>query len=423
MSKWIKYPLIVLASLVGLFVIFFCYVYFTVNNRVELEASVPSFTNKKNIQRLDSVTLAPDSVTLYITALMKKANVQGMAVSIINNHELVYQHYFGLRDKRKIESFTPGTIWYGASLSKTILADVALQLVDEGLIHLDTPLYRYLVKPLYTYRTNSVQQFFGANYIDYNSLEGDERYKKITARMCLAHTSGFPNWRWLEPDQKLKIKFEPGTKYSYSGEGLFLLQVVMEEITGKDFEELAIEKIFVPLEMNRSSFVWQRAYEGNYAVGHDSNGSFLGIPKRNVPNGAGSLSTTLEEYTRYFQTILTQQQPRYAELVSPQIRIKAKQQFGSNAQVESNENDSIKLSYGLGYGLYETSYGKAFFKEGHLEGWQHYAVGIPGKGNALILMSNSDNAESIFKVLIEYTTGNKVTPWYWEGYIPFDLKL
>jgi D-alanyl-D-alanine-carboxypeptidase/D-alanyl-D-alanine-endopeptidase len=422
MSKWIKYPLVFLATLVVLFGVFFCYVYFSVDNRVTLENPVASFSNTKNIQRLDSVTLPPDSVTRYITALLQKANVHGLAVSIVNNQELVYQQYFGLRDKRKNEPFTPGTIWYGASLSKTILADVALQLAAEGLIHLDTPLYRYLVKPLYTYRTNSVQQFFGANYIDYNSLEGDGRYKKITARMCLAHTSGFPNWRWLEPDQKLKIKFEPGTKYSYSGEGLFLLQVVMEEITGKDFEELAIEKIFVPLEMNRSSFVWQRAYEGNYAVGYGSNGSFLGIPKRNVPNGAGSLSTTLEEYTRYFQTVLMQQQPRYKVLTSQQIRIKARQQFGPDAQVETNENDSIRLAYGLGYGLYETPYGKAFFKEGHLEGWQHYAVGIPAKGNALILMSNSDNAESIFKELIEYTTGNTTTPWYWEGYIPFDLE-
>lgn len=420
MRKWIKYPLIVLASAIGLFIIFFCYVYFNVSSRVKLEIPVPPFSNSKSIHRLDSVTLTPDSVTRYITTLMKKANVEGMAVSIINNHELIYQQYFGLRDKRKNESFTPGTIWYGASLSKTILAEIVLQLATEDIIQLDTPLYRYLDEPLYTYRTNILQQIWGANYVDYENLKGDDRFRKITARMCLAHTSGLPNWRWLEPDQKLIIKFEPGSRYSYSGEGLFLLQFVLEEITGKDFEELAIERVFIPQQMSRSSFIWQRAYEGNYAVGHDSNGNFLGIPKSNVPNGAGSLSTTLEEYTRYFQTILSQREPRYAELMSPQIAIKSKTQFGPEAQAETSENDSIHLSYGLGYGIYETPYGKAFFKEGHLEGWQHYAVGIPEKGNALILMSNSDNAESIFKELIEYTTGNTATPWYWEGYIPFD---
>jgi len=77
---------------------------------------------------------------------------------------------------------------------------------------------------------------------------------------------------------------------------------------------------------------------------------------------------------------------------------------------------------GLGFGLYHSRYGKAFFKEGHLDGWQHYAVGFPSQGFALIMMANSDNAESIFKELIEYASGNTDTPWYWEGYIPYDHK-
>jgi hypothetical protein len=119
-------------------------------------------------------------------------------------------------------------------------------------------------------------------------------------------------------------------------------------------------------------------------------------------------------------TILKQNQKRYEQMIAPQIRIKSVQQFGPNAFVDTDENDSIQLSYGLGVGLYETPYGKAFFKEGHLEGWQHYAVGFPRQGTALILMSNSDNAEGTFKYLIELCLANPYTPWYWEHYIPFD---
>jgi hypothetical protein len=99
MNKWIKYPLVFLATLVVLFGIFFCFVYFSVDNRVSLENPAPSFSNSKNIQRLDSATLSPDSVTHYIKELMSKANVHGLAVAIVNNHELVYQQYFGVRDK------------------------------------------------------------------------------------------------------------------------------------------------------------------------------------------------------------------------------------------------------------------------------------------------------------------------------------
>jgi hypothetical protein len=109
-------------------------------------------------------------------------------------------------------------------------------------------------------------------------------------------------------------------------------------------------------------------------------------------------------------------------LLTPQIRIKSKQQFGPNAWLDTDENDSIRLSYGLGFGLYFTPYGKAFFKEGHLDGWQHYAVGFPEEGAATVVMCNSENAESIFKELIEVSIGNKYTPWYWEGFIPYDAK-
>ncbi len=163
-----------------------------------------------------------------------------------------------------------------------------------------------------------------------------------------------------------------------------------------------------------------RARITNYARGHDKNGNGLGILKTNVPNAAGSLSTTLEDFTRYLLNILSQEEHRHRELVTPQVSIHSKQQFGPNSRVDTNEEDPIHLSYGLGFGLYETPYGRAFFKEGHGDGWQHYAVGFPAKGTALIIMSNSDNAEGIFTHLIEFCLANPYTPWYWEGYIPFD---
>ena len=86
-------------------------------------------------------------------------------------------------------------------------------------------------------------------------------YKKITARHCLSHSSGFANWRWYEPDQKLHVHFEPGSQYSYSGEGLCYLQFVIEKLTGKSLNELMQEKLFGPLGMKNSSYTWQPAFE------------------------------------------------------------------------------------------------------------------------------------------------------------------
>ena len=422
-SKRRKLLFILLSFILLLFLTAVAFIFFRVDNSVTWKAPGSSFQNRNAILRIDETSITADSLTGYINSLIKKVKVHGLAVSIINNNELVYQNYFGSRNVKNSEPLTPGSLFYGASLSKTIFADVVLQLAGENKIQLDTPLYRYLKQPLYSYKTNSLQRFFGANNFDYKDLKSDGRYKLITARMCLSHTAGLPNWRWLEEDKKLKIKFSPGTRYSYSGEGMFLLQFVVEQITGRDFKDIASEKVLQPLQMNNSSFVWQRSYEDHYCVGHDGQGNNLRIPKANVSNAAGSITTTLEDYTCFFQAVLKQDKRRYRELIAPQIRIKSKQQFGPNAWIDTDENDSIQLGYGLGFGLFFTPYGKAFFKEGHLEGWQHYSVGFPEKGTGIILLSNSDNAESIFKELLEVSIANKYTPWYWENYIPYNHSL
>jgi serine-type D-Ala-D-Ala carboxypeptidase/endopeptidase len=105
---------------------------------------------------------------------------------------------------------------------------------------------------------------------------------------------------------------------------------------------------------------------------------------------------------------------------TPQIRLKSIQQFGPNRFKDSTLNDAIDLSYGLGWVLLKSPYGKGAFKEGHGDGFQHYSILFPEAGIGVILMSNSDNAESIFKELLEISIGDKFTPWYWENYIPFN---
>jgi CubicO group peptidase (beta-lactamase class C family) len=71
-----------------------------------------------------------------------------------------------------------------ASFSKVAFAYLVMQLLDEGILSLDKPVYQYLPKPL-------------PEYTAYKDLADEPRYRQITARMLLSHTSGFPNWRWF----------------------------------------------------------------------------------------------------------------------------------------------------------------------------------------------------------------------------------
>lgn len=160
---------------------------------------------------------------------MKEAKVCGVAISVFNESKPIYSKTFGYAQVEQKIPLSDTSVMYGASFSKAVFAYIAMQLVDEKLIDLDKPLVQYLQHPLPSYKIEGWNR-------GYHHLAGDKRYEKITARMCLTHTTGFPNWRWFETDKKLKIKFEPGSRYSYSGEGLYLLQWVIEQITGKDYE-------------------------------------------------------------------------------------------------------------------------------------------------------------------------------------------
>lgn len=62
------------------------------------------------------------------------------------------------------------------------------------------------------------------------------------------------------------------------------------------------------------------------------------------------------------------------------------------------------------------------FKEGHDSGFQHYSIIFPERDIGIIILSNSDNAESIFKELLEVSIGDTYTPWKWERYIPYNYE-
>ena len=366
---------------------------------------------QRQILRPHSKLITTSAIDSVVKKLMDTAGVTGLSIGIINDNKVDFVKSYGYRNKAKKRWNDTATCFYAASLSKPVFAYFVMQLVDKGLINLDTPVYKYLPKPL-------------PEYENYKDLAGDERWKLITARECLDHTTGFPNWRQLNPKgtQKLEIFFTPGTRFAYSGEGLYLLQIVVETITNQKLEELANKQIFKPFGMTKTSFIWQNNFDTNYAVGHNQEEDTLLIRKRVQANAAGSMETTIADYTRFISCVmqgkgLSNQSKQ--EMLSPQIEIFTKHEFPSLNNDTTDQYKKIKLSYGLGWGLFKSVYGWAFFKEGHSDdGWEHYTIGFPDKKYAIVIMTNSLNGESIFKELLEYLAGVTI-PWEWEGYTPY----
>ena len=279
----------------------------------------------QSIIKLDKSKISFVSLDSKIQSLMKAANVQGLAITIFNNNEPVYKKTFGYKRLDTKEPIKTNSNIYGASLSKAVFAVLVMKLVEEGVINLDKPLQDYLPKPIYEYTPTKKW------HDNYSDLKNDSLYKQITARMCLDHTTGFHNWRWYEADQKLRVNFKPGSKYSYSGEGLVYLQVVLEKMSGRSLEELMQEKIFTPLGMNMSSYTWQAKFEKDYCLGHKTNGELYEKDKDNDARSASTLETTLDDYTLFTKAVLKNSLLKPSttkEMFSPQIKIRSVQQFG-----------------------------------------------------------------------------------------------
>jgi CubicO group peptidase (beta-lactamase class C family) len=342
-----------------------------------------------------------------------------MAITVFNNNEPVYKKAFGYSRADVQEPIKTSTNFYGASLSKAVFAVLVMKLVEEKFIDLDKPLQDYLPKPIFEYTPQTKW------HDNYAALKEDTLYKKITARMCLDHTTGFPNWRWDEPDQKLRVNQVPGSGYSYSGEGMVYLQVVIEKMTGKTLEQLMEQKVFAPLKMTMSSYSWQPRFELDYCFGHNSAGKLFEKDKDNEPRSASTLETTLDDYTLFTMGVLKKSILGAAStqtMFTPQVRLRSVKQMGPLRLKDTTNNDNISLSYGLGWVLLKSPYGTGAFKEGHGDGFQHYSIIFPDKGTGIIILTNSDNGESIFKELLETAIGDKYTPWWWENYIPYNMK-
>ncbi len=358
---------------------------------------------------LDGRTLRPADIDQTVRHLLDSAHVPGLAVVLFEHNRVRYLRTFGYRQLAPPAPLTPQTSMYGASLSKAVFAYLVMQLVQERVLDLDRPLAQYLPKPLPEYEA-------------YRDLAGDDRWQRVTARQALTHTTGLPNWRWLAPDKKLHFQFDPGQQYWYSGEGLQLLQFVLETVTKQSLVQLSEARVFRPLGMTHTSYVWQPAFEANYAVGYDEQGKPLPKRRRTQAGAAGSLETTPADYAAFLAAVMQGRGLQLAakqQMTRTQVHIPYRSQFGPLARVAAaDSNRAIQLGYGLGWGTFESPYGHAYFKEGHDEGWENHSVIFSQAGKGLLLLGNSSQADTIYMALLARLLGDTATPAQWENYAP-----
>jgi CubicO group peptidase (beta-lactamase class C family) len=352
--------------------------------------------------------IEPVAIDATVTNLMAAEQVPGLGVALIRGGRVTFVKAYGQRNLEQKLPLTADTVMYGASLTKATFAYLVMQLVDEGRVDLDKPIAAYLSRPL-------------PEYPRYADLAGDLRWQKLTMRMLLNHTTGFANFRFFEQDRKLRFHREPGERYGYSGEGLLLAQFVLEAGLKLDVGAEMQRRIFDRLGMKRSAMTWREDFAANFAQGYTQDLKLEPHRRWDKVGAAGSLDTTLDDWAKFLAAVVRGEglsAKSKAEMIRRQVDIDSERQFPTLLPGKTDRWKSIGLGYGLGWGVFETPRGNAFFKEGHDEGTANYALCIEQSQECILLMANSTRAEGIFATLVDELLGEVKLPAEWEGFKP-----
>jgi CubicO group peptidase (beta-lactamase class C family) len=333
-----------------------------------------------------------------IPDLLQKGTIPGLSMALIRDGKTYWVHGFGVKDSKTGQAVTDDTIFEAASLSKPVVAYGVLKLVDQGKLDLDAPLSKYLPQPY---------------------IEGDPRLDKITARFVLSHRTGFPNWR---QEKNLTIRFTPGERFSYSGEGFVYLAKVVEQVTGKPLNEYLTEAVFVPLGMTSSSLQWRSDFDARTASPHDAAGKpgDKWKPDAGGVNAASSLNTTAGDYAKFVEALLngTGLKPQtIREMEKPQIAVNPE---CTNCTEQEPKELSKSVFWGLGIGIQETAQGESFWHWGDNGQFKCYVVAYPKQKIGVVVFFDGENGLSIVGDVLKISVGGDQPALHWLKYDRYD---
>ena len=214
----------------------------------------------------------------------------------------------------------------------------------------------------------------------------------------MLHRTGLPNWRqggW-RGGGPLRVLHEPGTHFTYSGEGYLYLQTVIEHVTKQPMSVWMQASLLGPLKMTRSSYEWQDAFEANFAGGHDSKGNFKeGRRFYKQGNAAFSLYTTPTDYARFLIEMM--KRDRSAEYSLKEGMVERM----TTLQVDSEKgNDRSRRALGWVVGTAEHG-GWIFHSGSNGSGFRCNARFNRKRQSGCVIMTNSASGREMWEAVLD----------------------
>lgn len=359
-----------------------------------------------------------DELVRELPHLMQIAGVPGVAIAVVERGQLAWSKSFGVKNILTRDPVDENTLFEAASMTKPVFAYVVMRLVDEKRLDLDKPLVAYL-RP--------------------TNLGKDPNLDLITVRHVLEHSTGLPNWS----SEPLVTSSVPGSVYTYSGEAMIWLQLVVEKITGMGLGSVMREKLFDPAGMSHSTFGWDEQIAKSAVFGHSEppegetklpaqptrelGNRLLQVAKRRgkpiaswtfedsveamretdpktppsthdlLVNSAGGLLTTASDYAKFMLLMMDRRKRADWEISD------ASRQAMLTTQLEVRGRD---ITRGLGWELERSSEGSLFQHSGsNYDIFKTLGIGDARKQRAIVIFTNATNGNALAARITRQATG------------------
>ncbi len=317
-----------------------------------------------------------------VPRLMRAYDVPGVAVALVHEGRVAATAAYGYADRDRGVRLSVDAVFHTGSISKSVSAWGVMRLVEQGLIGLDDPL----------------QQHLG----DWEIPASPHPAHAITLRRALSHTAGValgPIGVAYPPDgvvpslrealtRDVRVVREPGTGFQYSNPGFDLVELAVEQVTGRPFAAFMHDEVLGPLGMHDASFAWREENRTRVPSGYDLNGAPV-APYVYATKASGGLFATVTDVARFVAAGMTApasgggavlDEAATRTLVAPQVAIPG--MFGIVAD-----------AYALGHFVEHLADGRwAVWHGGQGHGWMTHFHAVPETGSGIVILTNSQRS-------------------------------
>ncbi len=298
--------------------------------------------------------------------------VPGAALAVVRSGAPVFTHCHGMADLEWRQPVTPTTVFGLASLSKPFTALAILLLADDGLLDVAAPITEYLP-------------------------DHPDRWHRITVAHLLTHTSGIPelvprqgfDFRVDHTDAEIRmllaglpLRFEPGTRYGYTGSGYRLLDMIAAAVSGTKFANLVAERVFAPAGMVDSRVLTDDDVVPERASGyrHRDNG-FANAPhvSATIPGGASGIGSTLADLLRFDAAL------RHGAFADASLH--------ERMYTPVRLTGGATAAYGMGWRLCTYRGWRVKYHDGGVTGFSCIYLRVPERDTSIVLLTNLEPFE------------------------------